>query len=88
MQLLPGRFSQGEVVFVTDHEGVFGAFAECRNARIMHAQALVAQHERHIGQQAGTVRGDQGKTGCARFIAEFDARRKTEMTQLPRHHPA
>ncbi len=54
----------------------------------MHAQALVAQHERHVGQQAGTVGGDQGKTGRARFIAEFDARRKTEMTQLSRHHPA
>ncbi|KAG0742174.1 hypothetical protein G6F24_016547 [Rhizopus arrhizus] len=54
----------------------------------MHAQARGAPHDRHVGQQAGTGGGDQGKTGRAGLIAELDARGKAEMAQLPGHHPA
>ena len=35
-------------MLIADHEHVFGAFAEGGDARIMHAQPLVAQHDARI----------------------------------------
>lgn len=40
-------------------ELVFGALTKRGDARIMHAQPLVAQDMRHIRQQAGAIRRDQ-----------------------------
>ena len=69
-----------------DEEQVFRALAEGRDARVLHAHALAAQHVRHIGEQAGTIGADQAQSRMPRVGRAFqaDPRRDAEVLEMTR----
>jgi hypothetical protein len=52
-----------QIVRVADHEEILGPFAERRDPRIVHAQVLVAQHLRNVGEQTRAVARDERHPG-------------------------
>ena len=67
MQGVTLRLVQWVVVFVADLEQVLGALAEGRDARVVHAQAALAQHPADVGEQAGAVGAGQAELGTSLF---------------------
>ena len=74
------------VAFVGDLEHVLGAFAEGGEARVMHAQALLAQDAGDVGKQSGAVGGHQAQQGARAVFGsvERDLRHQAEMAQVAR----
>src|SRR3546814_4449245 len=69
-----------------DAEHVLGALAEGGDARVVHAQAALAQHVRDVGQQARAVGTDQAEYGLPALgaVVELDARDDAEVAQVAR----
>ena len=57
-------FVERPVVFVAQQENVLRAFAEGGDARVVHAQPLLAQQPGQVGQQPGAVAADQAHRGA------------------------
>ena len=89
-----GGRGERAVVLVADLEHVLGALAEGGDARIVHAQALLAQHARDVGEQARTIVADDADQVRASLrLGEPDLRDDAEMAQVarlaaPRGHAA
>src|SRR3546814_2362463 len=74
------------VVGFADAEHVLGALAEGGDARVVHAQAALAQHVRDVGQQARAVGTDQAEYGLPAIgaVGELDARDEGEVAEVAR----